>query len=360
MNNIEKVVVNARFLLTKITGVQRYAISLSRELKKQYPGIIFVCPMYKANVHYDEELFNELDVKQIGRFTGHLWEQISLPLYLNKIGKPLLLNFSGLSPLIYRESVHTIHDMSVFHQPKWFGLRYSVWYRIMLFLLSKRVRQFITCSEFSKKEIQKYLGIEEKNICVLYPECNFDSDMTAGRNTEEKKKIILAVSSIDPRKNFQVLFDAIEHLDLSKYTIQIVGGGGKAFSSHNLKVSDTISAEFLGYVNDEELCSLYKNADVFIYTSLYEGFGIPPIEAMSQGCPVISSNAASLPEACGNAALYFDPMNSVELAESIELLSNDKLLRKRLVDNGFLNVLRFDMCSEIEKLCKFLNMKNKI
>lgn len=340
-----KIVVNCRFLQQDVTGVQRYAIELSRQLRKTYniDELVFVTP--KLNKCIDRKLCEELNVIEIGSLDGHFWEQISLPIFLLGHGNPLLINFCGLSPVIYSRAILTIHDVSVYVDKNWFKFKYRFWYKTMFWLLARRLDKFITSSDFSKREIVSRLGVCDKKISVIYPTCKFDNYYQSKAVNGRLK--ILAVSSIDPRKNFKVIIEAVEHLESERFDILIAGGVGRAFKS---SVSSIKNVSLLGYVSDDHLLKLYRNADIFIYPSLYEGFGIPPLEAMSQGCPVIASNAASIPEACGNAAIYFEPSQSKNLAFIIESLCDNKELRSDLIKKGYRNLERFNIEREFKKL----------
>lgn len=334
--------VNARFLTQPITGVQRFAIEISKELKKIGENIIFVSPY---NI-IDKELANELDTKIIGNRTGHSWEKIDLLLFLHQNNKPFLVNLCNSSPLLYFNQILTLHDMAVFENPSWFSRTFRILYKIMIPIIAKTSRRIITVSEFSKKEIIKYLGISATNIDVIHngvTECICKQEFY----NPQFGNYILCVGSIEPRKNLLNLIKAFKQAIVPKdYKLVIVGGKNKLFRLDNLQIpfNDSLieRIKFTGYVNDEQLSYLYKNAQVFIYPSLYEGFGIPPLEAMLHSCPTIVSNISSLPEICGSASLYVNPIDANDIASKLsQLVQNRNSLKENLIENGKRQVAKY-------------------
>jgi glycosyltransferase involved in cell wall biosynthesis len=176
------------------------------------------------------------------------------------------------------------------------------------------------------------------------------------RNGLIKNRFILGVSSMSPVKNFTGLAAAYKHLDRRDHQLVIVGGGNTRIF-HGFGKESASGAVFLGYVSDPELRALYENAACFVYPSSYEGFGLPPIEAMSCGCPVVVSDRAALPETCGDAALYCDPDDPVDISRKIAMILNDPKLAMDLSERGKIRaeIYTYRQCatkiwSEISKL----------
>ena len=343
-------IINSRFLTQNITGVQRFAIEISRQLKSVLGDkVIFVSP----NTIIHKDLAKELDVKIIGTKTGHLWEQIDLPKYLKSIDSPLLLNLANTAPLFYKNQIITIHDLAFLQHPIWFSKKFYMYYRFLIPKIAKNGKKIITVSNFSKKEIISLLGIDEKKIEVIYNgiSCNFNYNPTI-----HKKNYILAVSSLDPRKNFKNLILSFEKINLKNYRLVIVGSENKVFSNAEIKnlMKKIQNVEFTGYVSDNKLVKLYQEAKIFVYPSLYEGFGIPPLEAMASGTPVISSNVASLPEVCGDAVYYVNPYDVNDIAKGIETVLKDEKLQKELVQRGLERVKLFNWEKSANKLIKII------
>lgn len=334
------IVINARFLTQKISGVQRYAIEMSKELKKIYPYIKFITP---KNVMH-QTLAEELGAERYGTLKGHFWEQIDLLRYLRSNGDPLLLNFSGLSPLLYRNKITTIFDLAFLRHPDWFSKKYYYFYKTLLPIAIRNSKAILTISNFSKKEIIDLLHVQMNKIHLVY--CSVSEVFRGGDETNlatSKKQYILSVSSIDPRKNFYNLILAFNKLDITGLELMIIGSEHSVFNNRDLKkaIQSNKNIHFTGYLSDEELVQQYKNAILFVYPSIYEGFGMPPLEAMAFGCPAIVSNTTSLPEVCGDAAYYIDPYDINDIADGMKEVLENHGLREQLIRNGYARIKLF-------------------
>ncbi len=342
------IIVNARFLTQQTTGVQRYAIEISLQLKNILKDkIIFVAP---TNI-LQYEIAHLLDVKLIGNFKGHLWEQLDLVYYLRKNNSPYLLNLTGLSPLLYNKTIMMVPDMSFMRHPEWFSFTYRLVYNYLYPINIKKAKRIITISEFSKKEIYDFFPKLERKIMITY--CSISNIFNNLTNKQFYNfNYILAVSSLDPRKNFLKLVQAFNSMNTRDIKLVIVGSENRLFANELLKeeLSKNKNIILTGYVNDDDLKALYTNAKCFIYPSIYEGFGIPPLEAMACGTPVIASDISSLPEVCGEAAYYIDPFDQNSIAKGIEKLLYDDDLCKSLIINGYMQLSKFSWKSSAEKI----------
>lgn len=344
---IIKIFINARFCSQPITGVQRYAHELVKALDiligkqsidtNKY-SFIMLAPI---NIKTMPKLKN-IPVKIVGNLTGVLWEQLELP-FFSKNG--LLINLCNSAPIIKTNSIGTIHDASVYGFPNAYSKKFQLWYKFLLPTIGQRVKKIITDSYFSKNEIADYCNIPLNKIVVIYlgkdHVCNIKPDnKILDKYALEKQPFILAVSSMSPNKNFHSIAKAVKLLKYEKYKFVIAGGGNSAIFN---ECEELLSSEVirLGYVTDCELKALYENAGCFIYPSFYEGFGLPPIEAMACGCPVIVSNRASLPEVCGDAALYCDPNNVQDIALKIKQVMDNKFLQENLKRKGIEKVKNY-------------------
>ncbi|WP_184544034.1 glycosyltransferase family 4 protein [Mucilaginibacter sp. FT3.2] len=330
------IVINTRFLTQKLTGVQRFAIEIAKEIKKIMPGVVFVSP---ANIIH-KDLAAELDVKIIGRYKGVLWEQVDLPLFLIKNNKPLLINLCNVAPLGYKNQIVTLHDMAFFTNPAWFSKNFVRYYKFLIPRISKRAKLIFTVSHFSKNEIVKHINVTPQKIKVIY---NAVSKLAAASNhAANLDKYILVVGSIDKRKNISTLIEAFNQIPDKDFKLLIVGDVNSIFNNDG---NETLTTHhdiiFKGRVSDHELADLYTNAKMFIYPSLYEGFGIPPLEAMAYGCPTVVSDIDSLREVCADASVYVNPLNSQSIADGIQLLIKDEQLRAGLINKGKQNITRF-------------------
>jgi glycosyltransferase involved in cell wall biosynthesis len=315
--------INSRFLTQPVTGVQRYAIELSLKLKKIDPSIEFVCP--KNVVQHD--IFERLNAKVIGNRTGHLWEQIDLPKYLKK--EDLLINLCNTAPIIHRKKIVTVHDLAFLQ--KWHSLPFRIYYNFLIPKILKSSLEIITVSNTIKKEINNKYQIDLNKIHVIYNavSCSYQNYPIVSVN----EKYILFVGSMDPRKNLLSIILAFDMINDTDVKLKIVGGQSKVFKKLNLKYNPA-KVEFLGRISDNVMPQLYSNAIAFIFPSLYEGFGMPPLEAISFGCPVIGSDIEVLHEIYGNAMMYFNPTNIQSIIETINEICTNSESRINLVLEG--------------------------
>jgi glycosyltransferase involved in cell wall biosynthesis len=348
------IVINTRFLTQKLTGVQRFAIEIAKEIKKITPDVVFVSP---ANIIH-KDLAAELGVKIIGNNKGVLWEQVDLPLFLIKANKPLLINLCNVAPLGYKNQIVTLHDMAFFTNSAWFSKNFVRYYKFLIPRISKRAKLIFTVSHFSKNEIVKYINVPPQKIKVVY---NAVSDLVHPANPEaDLGRYILVVGSIDKRKNISTLIEAFNLIPNKDFKLIIAGDVNSIFNNRGNETLNTHrDIIFKGRVSDHELADLYTNAQIFIYPSLYEGFGIPPLEAMAYGCPTIVSDIDSLREVCGDASVYVNPLSSKSISEGIKLLMKDEVLRNSLIEKGEKNITRFSWKLSAQLIVDSINSLNK-
>ncbi|WP_168207908.1 glycosyltransferase family 1 protein [Spirosoma sp. KCTC 42546] len=354
----KEIFVNARFLTQPIAGTQRFAIELSLELGKYLPSLIYLAP--DRILHKD--IADKLNVQITGRSkNGLFWEQIELPFFLRKNGNPLLINLCNIAPLFYNNNLVSILDLSFYHHPEWFSRKYAFLYNLIIPRIAANAKRIVTISEYSKQDISKTFRISLEKIDLVYP--NVPNVFLKNYPTVKKNiygKYILAVSSLDPRKNFPSLIQAFKEANLVDTKLVIVGVEGKVFANNNLKelIENDDSIVFTGYISDEELIGLYKNAKIFVYPSFFEGFGLPPLEAMACGCPTLVSNTTSLPEVCGEASEYVDPYSIRSIREGIEKVLYDESLAQRLREKGKDRVKYFNAHKSAQSMANTINSLN--
>jgi len=335
----DKIYINAKFLAQKITGVQRFALEICRELIKISPDIILVSERGLQNKNY----FSEFDIISCGVNKGNLWEQLDLPIFLKKKGNPLLLNLTNSAPLAYKNKIVTIHDISFEQDPSWFSFRFRTMYKFLVPRNIKSSKLVFTVSSFSKNELMNYYKIESDKIKIVYNSFNKQKFYLDKNRKENGEDYLLMTFSLSSRKNVLNALKAYSLLN-TKVKLYIVGEQDKNLG--NLKIEkkylNNKNINFLGYVNDNELLSLYNNALGFVYPSLYEGFGLPPIEAQACGCPCIVSDIPALREVYRESVLYFDPQNSLDISNKMEKLILNKNVRKELVEDGLMNCRLYD------------------
>jgi glycosyltransferase involved in cell wall biosynthesis len=360
LNKKYKVLIDSISLLSSLTGIGKYTNEIAKYLEK-YQDL-------DVNYFYGYYSKERIGVIQHQKFKL-LKAFISNIPFLKKVVRKLFLfpskfftpkydlywqpNFIPLDNIKASKIVTTVHDLSFYVHPKWHPQERLDYFDQYFLKNVKRSDWIITVSEFSKNEIIEYLQFPEEKITVIYNGVDqdlykvYDEDTLSVTKNKLKltNNFLLFVGSIEPRKNLLNLLKAYHLLPIElkdKYPLVLVGFKGW----ENDEVMEEIEKEkshviYLGYLTDEELAHVYNLASLFIYPSLYEGFGIPPLEAMACGTAVISSHTASLPEACGDAAQYIDPNNYEDITKNINLLLNDTAKMENLVEKGLIHVKNF-------------------
>jgi glycosyltransferase involved in cell wall biosynthesis len=332
------IVINARFLTQQLSGVQRFGEQISLALKELRDDVVFVAP-HRAKMH---ESAKALNVQFIGRNSGYLWEQLDLPLYLRRNGSPLLVSLGSTAPLLYANQIATHHDVTYVRHPQSYTRAFRLLYRTMTPIMLSRIKSLLTVSNFSRGEISQFYNYPEKNIFVV-PNAVSDA-FQPGPPLQPHKQYLLAVSSPSAHKNFNRMIQGFlmlrGHQDLQ---LHIVGTASDVLADDNLQslASRDPRIRFLGRLSDTDLIAQFQGATAFVFPSLYEGFGIPPLEAQACGCPVLAANAASIPEVLQASALYFDPLDVNHIAVAMERILTDLPLRQSLRRRGLNNVSRF-------------------
>jgi glycosyltransferase involved in cell wall biosynthesis len=321
-----------------MTGVERYAYNICKAMARLQQPFTIVCP--KATIHQDYDV-SDLEIVHYGIGSSHFWEQCILPFFFLNKKEHLVLSFTGLGAILIRHKIMTIHDLAFLKNPSWYSRTYYWYYRLMTPLAVKTSQYILTVSEFSKNEIlRSYPFLKEEKIHVVYNAINRQLFQHTPNLPASAERFALAVSSIDPRKNFHRLIQAFNNI--SNIKLYIVGQYNPVFQRQDGLTKGTDNINFLGRVSDEKLVSLYNQADFFIFPSLYEGFGLPPLEAMACGCPVLVSDIPVEKEVCGDAALYFNPLDSNDIHDTIlQHLKGNDLSRKAMQERGFQNIKRF-------------------
>lgn len=333
---MQQIYINGRFFTQSITGVQRYAHQLTGSLDRLIRDGAIDSGRYRLMILAPQGASpggtkSQIPIINKGYVGGHLWEQVTLP-YLTKDG--ILLSPGNVGPVYHDNHIVTIHDTSVLAMPETFSWAFRIWYRLVLESLCRRARHIITVSRFSKSEIIKYLKADPDKISVVYhghEHALVDDSQSSilNRLGLEKNSYILSVGSLNRRKNFKTVLQAMSLIKNRDMRIVIAGDANpRVFGDADIKLPK--EAVCPGRVNDADLAALYKNALVFVFPSLYEGFGLPPLEAMAHGCPVIVSDIPPHHEVCESAALYFEPDRPEILADLMDTVIDDKNLRTEM------------------------------
>jgi glycosyltransferase involved in cell wall biosynthesis len=336
--------INGRFRGAVLTGVQR-AASCSISALKNLDNSINV---------------REIDCHYLG-IKGHLWEQSILSTYKSD---EILWSPANTGPVLRNNHVVSIYDVSPLEHPEWFSPAYAKWYSFMWRSMAKRVRGIITDSQDAKSRIIRLLNIEPFKVECVYLGVDFDKWRNAPAVVLERlpKRYLLALGSLEPRKNISRLIQAWSSLstdDKCGHSLVLAGGlGDKRIFSQQSQIYIPDDVVLLGRVDEKFLPSLYTGATAFIYPSLYEGFGLPPLEAMAMGTPVITGNLTSLPEIIGTCGILIDPYSTDEIRSSIRKIINNAGLRELLSESGVKRAQEYTWLKTAHGLSNFFRYLN--
>jgi glycosyltransferase involved in cell wall biosynthesis len=321
-------VINGKFLGARPTGVQRVAAELVRALDRALaageggagwqgellvpPGVAVALPLQR------------IAVRSVGRLSGTLWEQLDLPRFVNR---RLLLNFCNFGPLAVANAVTMIHDAQTFSTPESYSVAFRQWYRFAQPILGRRNRRILTVSEFSRREIAHYGVAPADRVDVVHNGVDhvdaIEADPTAAaRLAAPGRPFVLALANTQAHKNLRVLLAAFADRRLAGIDLLLFGAATAAAleAVHGGPLPANVRP--LGILGDDELKGLMQAALGLACPSRTEGFGLPPLEAMSVGCPTVVAPCGALPEVCGAAALYADPDDPDAWAAAIAALQH--------------------------------------
>ena len=368
-----KILVNGAPLLKTLTGVGYYIFQLAKGLKELDTDITFYYVWFwssrlrkqpSRNYSKIAELVKKLLPKPY--ILTHTIKTVLFNLQL-AIEKPdLIFEPNYICPPIfsYTPTVITVHDLSHIRFPEFHPEERVNFFNKFLPQNLKNADKIVAVSEFTKRELIS-LGLAPKEkIEVIYngvsnkfrPYSKDEVEKTLSFYNLKYKEFILTIGTLEPRKNLSALFKAYEKLLQRENNIpKLIVAGGKGWNlelfEDDMKTAiNDQQVEFLGYLADNELQHIYASAKFFVFPSLYEGFGLPPLEAMASGTPVISSNASSLPEVIEEAGILVDPTDIEEICKNIKILNEDSSLRGSLIKKGLEQSEKFSWEKGAEKL----------
>jgi len=344
-NRLPEFAINTRILSHPITGVQRYLL----ELLQRMPS---------------DQLHQIAPRHSISGARAHLWEQTILP---RRTRGQLLWSPSNTGPLTISRQVVTIHDVVPIDHPEWLNPRFAAWYRFLTPKLARRVARVITDSEFTKSRLLETTGVSDDKVIVVrlgvdtrfVPQDREQVESAIHKLRLPTSRYVLSLGSLEPRKNLGRLLRAWEviYRRLPEDVWLVVSGAkGKSLVFQDVPELEALPPRvFLtGHVPDELLPSLYAGAMAFAYLSVYEGFGLPPLEAMAYGTPTLVGNRASLPEVVGDAAIQVDPFDIEAIADGLLRLIEDGSLRAVLREKGLERAGQFNWDKTAEQTWRVL------
>lgn len=330
--------INGRYLTQALTGVQRFC----REIAACLPEATILTPPGTQGG------------TEIGRRQGQAWEQLELA---PAARAGLLLNLGNTAPLIRRgRQAVVIHDAGVFDTPESYSLPFRLWYRALHFSLARNGTRLLTVSKFSRGRLAHHLRIDPARIGVVAEggEHIFRSPADTAilaQHGLEPRRYALAVGTQAAHKNLAALQGAVALLEQHGMVLALAG----ARDATVFRDSGAGAARPLGRVSDAELRALYENALCLIFPSRYEGFGLPPLEAIWCGCPVIAGQSGALPEVLGEAALWFAPDDPQGITRQLVPLIADPGLQTRIADAGRARAQHFSWPAAAARLLQLAN-----
>lgn len=340
---------NARFTGQGMTGVQRVAYELGRRVLERRPDMRALAPVGPLSEY---ALPAQVIPSPLPAAGGHFWEQVILR---GKVGSDdLLVNLCSTAPVGVKRQIVMMHDVNYQLGPKGYSRKFRYWYTALQGQLVKRAT-ICTVSHWSAKEIAKTFDIPVDSITVIPNAAGHLDDVeadlaTCARYGIDARPYVLCVGSANPNKNFDTALAAYAGLENPPFDLVIVGGTNPKIFQAEMSMVSNPNVHRLPRISDAELKAVFQGASAFVMPSFLEGFGIPAIEAMHLGVPVIAARASALPEVCADAALYFDPQDASELAQAMNALTSDASLHADLVARGYRNVARYDWDSSADQL----------
>jgi glycosyltransferase involved in cell wall biosynthesis len=340
------IVINGKFLSARPTGVHRVAAELIQHMDRA------LCGDRRGETHRwslmcPRDATGPLELAAIqrrrrGLTTWQAWEQLELPSIARGA---VLVNLCNLAPLTHARSITLIHDAQVFLSPQSYSAPFRAWYRFALPRIGAAAARIVTVSEFSRDQLVEFGVAPRERISVIHNGVDHFDAVRADSGALARLGLrpggyVIAVAGAQKHKNLGVLFEAFRAPGLDDLTLVVAGpDGAPAFIAAGAPPPDRVV--FAGRVTDAALRALYENAVCLAFPSTTEGFGLPPLEAMSVGCPTIVAPCGALPEVCGEAALFAPPHDPPAWSRAIRELADDPRSRARLTEAGVVQAAQF-------------------
>ena len=334
-------IINGRYLSRRITGVERYA----REITRRFP--------IQARIGRSP--------RRVQGMAGHLWEQFMLP---GLVQEDLLWSPANSGPLAVKRQVVTIHDLTVLDHPEWFNPGFAAWYRFLIPHLAHRARKILAVSDYSRDRIISRLGLSPAKVSVIpggvdpaqFHPIPKSAITSFRRHFRLAENYMLFLGSIEPRKNLLRLLKAWQRSSEAFPNVELViaGGRGAQFAASGDQTEPRV--HYLGYFDDTYLAFLYAGAQALLMPSLDEGFGLPALEAMACGTPVLAAASGALPEVLGGAALLVNPHSIEDIEKGIQKILTDLGLRQELITKGLCRAAQFSWDATAKQVLQALDL----
>jgi glycosyltransferase involved in cell wall biosynthesis len=329
---LHHIVVNGRFLSRRVTGVERYGREILSLIGEGY----------------------RLEKTRANGWRGHIWEQFILPHKMT--AGSVLWSPANTGPLMIRNQALTIHDLSPLEHPEWFRQSFAAWYRVFLPILARRVPVVFTPSEYVKSKVRARFGIS--NVIVTPNGVDRRRFHPSARQNKYDlpQKYILFIATLEQRKNLNGLLKAWNTVknDFRDVWLILAGTSGNIFKPFK-PANELERVLMLGYAEDEHLPGLYAGATLFVLPSFDEGFGLPALEAMACGVPVVVSNRGALCEVVSGGGLIFDLARQDSLSNAICDVLTNEVLRTSLKEKGLERAKAFSWQTTADLIWKTLN-----
>ncbi|MGK7345527.1 MAG: glycosyltransferase family 4 protein [Candidatus Nitrospinota bacterium M3_3B_026] len=364
-----KIAIDVRTISKPRSGVGHYVTNLIRELQAIDGDNSYL--LISNDGAYETEFSPRANfenyktwISNENHLVGDLWESLWLPGMLRKRGVDVFHGPAFMIPLRLpaMRAVVTIHDIVAFIKPETVPLKYAMYMRFLISLVARKADRIITPSQSTKKDLVNILSIPEERINVVYEAVSgkFRPAGDAGVRADVKRRFgirdryMLFVGNLEPRKNLVRLlraFEAARERLGGAYQLVICGKKGWLYKDilKTFREVDKGDVILTSYVSDPDLVGLYQGADMFVFPTLYEGFGLPVLEAMACGAPVINSNVSSLPEISEDASILIDPLDVESISEAMVRLAFSESLRDELREKGLRRAARFSWTETARK-----------
>ena len=310
---MKKYVINGKFMAERMQGIVRYAREMTKALDKCLDNEIEVILLIPKDAK-DLPKLKKIKTEIIGDRTGMVWEQTDLRKYLRKHKDVTCINFCNICPLFVQPGITAIHDIMYKVNPQDYKTvrnklsRY--WHMVQYWYVARHEKAIITVSNFSKGEIEKYYPCARGKITIIPNGWQHVLEYKESTDWQERypflkpKEYFFSLSTLSRNKNGKWIIENAKYNPDCVYAI-----AGKYYETDKFDIPENV--HMLGFISDEDACALIKNCRAFIHPSLYEGFGLPPLEALALGAEIIASNVTSLPEILGDCVHYIEPNNAM-------------------------------------------------